>query len=124
MPSSVKIGGRTADHEVDVEERMGRRIRENRHAIQRKAPLSTFTPLTFLDSSSLALTLADLPIGGQPRATSNYHDMSRRLSEDVDMAGNLGKEYWSLANGITAFAAVQSLAFTYAVAQHGDKIRS
>ena len=37
----------------------------------------------------------------------------------------LGKEYWSLANAITAFAVAQSLAFAYALAgQAGDNIRS
>lgn len=36
----------------------------------------------------------------------------------------LGSEYWTLANAITAFAVAQSLVFAYAVAQHGERIRS
>lgn len=35
-----------------------------------------------------------------------------------------GSEFWSLANAITAFAVAQSLVFAYAVAEHGDRIRS
>jgi hypothetical protein len=37
----------------------------------------------------------------------------------------LAKNYWSLANGITAFAVVQSLAFAYAMTKDGaERIRS
>lgn len=44
---------------------------------------------------------------------------------DVDeLRRSIGKQYWSLANAITAFAVLQSLAFVYALAEDSAKIRS